>query len=124
MEIVGDLHPGLVQVRPVQARQAIHRQNRDTPAGKHPGKIVVDEGIRVIVDMEGRREHLLAVAGGAQAQHLQPDAQLPIFFCQRHESLPDHPQGFSLVVGVEGVRHLLVLIHKDELGGSRPGVDT
>ena len=78
---------------------------------------------RVVVRVESRGEHLLAVAGGAQTQHLQLNAQLPIFFCQRHESLPDHPQGLSLVVGVEGVRHLLVLIHKDELGGSRPGVD-
>ena len=48
VEIVGDLHPGLVQVCPVQSRQAVHRQNRDAPAGEHPGKIVVDERIRVI----------------------------------------------------------------------------
>ncbi|CDC70619.1 unknown [Oscillibacter sp. CAG:155] len=77
----------------------------------------------VVIRVERRGKHLLPVTGGTQAQHLQPDPLFPVFLCQSHESLPHHPQGFSLVIGVEGVRHLLILIHKDELGGGGPGVN-
>ena len=73
--------------------------------------------------MEGGGEHLLTVAGGAQAQHLQPDAQLLILLRQGQQAFPDHLQRLTLVVGVEGIRHLFVLVHKDELGSSGAGVD-
>ena len=78
---------------------------------------------RVVVGVEGGGEHLLAVAGGAQAQHLQLDAQLPVLLRQGQHPLPDHLQGLALVVGVEGVCHLFILVHKDELGGGGAVVD-
>ena len=78
---------------------------------------------RVVVGVKGRREHLLAVAGGAQAQHFQLDAHFFIFLRQGQQALPDHLQRLPLVVGVESVRHLLVLVYKDALGGGGAGVD-
>ena len=78
---------------------------------------------RMIVGVEGRGEHLFAVAGGAQAQYLQPDAPFPVLLRQIQQPLAYHPQGLALVVGVEGIGHLLVLVHKDELGGGGTGVD-
>ena len=77
----------------------------------------------MVVGVKGSREHLLAVAGGAQAQHLQLDAQLLILLRQGQQALPDHLQRLPLVVGVEGVRYLLVLVYKDALGGGGAGVD-
>ena len=73
--------------------------------------------------MEGLGEHLLAVAGRPQAQHFQPDSQLAVLFRQGQQALTHHPQGFALVVGIEGIRHLFLFIHEDELGGGGPGID-
>ena len=77
----------------------------------------------VIIRVECLGEHLFSVAGGPQSQHFQLDSQLAVFLRQGQKALAHHPQRLALVVGIEGIRHLLLLIHEDELGGRGPGIN-
>ena len=78
---------------------------------------------RVVVRLHGLGHHLLAVAGGAHAQDLQPDARLPVFPGQLRQAPLDHQQRFAVVVVVIGVGDALVLVHHHEFGGGAAGVD-
>ena len=77
---------------------------------------------RVVVAPERLAQHHLAVAGGAQAQHLQRDALEGVFPVQLLQAVADHLDGVAPVVGVKAVHHLLVFVQQDQLAGGAAGV--
>lgn len=51
------------------------------------------------------------------------DAQAAVFLVQGQQAVPDHSQGVTLVVGIEAVRHSLLLVQQRQLGGGAAGID-
>ena len=78
---------------------------------------------RMVVCAESAAQEPLAVAGGAKAQDLECHPHGAVFALHLHKALLHHPDGVTLVVGIEAVDDLFLLVDEDEFRGGAAGVD-
>ena len=73
--------------------------------------------------LHGVMKQHLPVSGGTGCQDLQNRPFGPVSVPECQQSLLRHNQGFSFIIGIEGVQDLFLLAHEDKFGCGASGID-